>query len=156
MTPEKQKQKLQGQTSLAQKVFQYVPIAEEWQPSLIGQAMTRGCGSRTDPVTIGGCLRALTDAGLVRATSRGTFQRMPVSQPTPQPQKQEKEIKPMPTPTQSAPTSAIDLLASIAQKLREVAGEIDNAALAIEEGQAKNSQEAEKLKQLKALFKELA
>lgn len=56
----------------------------------------------------------------------------------------------------SAPTSAIDLLASIAQKLREVAGEIDNAALTIEEGQAKNSQEAEKLKQLKALFKELA
>lgn len=133
MTPEKQKQKLSGQTTIAQKIFQYVPVAEEWTPPQIGQAMTRACGSRTDPATIVACLRALVDAGLARATNRGTFQRVPVSQPAaPQPQKQEKEIKVMTAPTQpatKAATSAIDLLAGLAQKLRSVANDIDAAAL---------------------------
>lgn len=51
-----------------------------------------------------------------------------------------------------ATTSAIDLLAGLAQKLRAVANDIDAAALAIEEGQNQNAVEAEKLKQLKALL----
>ena len=156
MTPEKQKQKLSGQTTIAQKIFQYVPVAEEWTPPQIGQAMTRSCGSRTDPATIVACLRALADAGLARATNRGTFQRVPVSALTPQPQKQEKEIKVMTAPAApKATTSAIDLLAGLAQKLRAVANDIDAAALAIEEGQAKNSQEAKELAQMKAQLKAL-
>ena len=157
MTPEKQKQKLSGQTTIAQKIFQFVPIAEEWGAAQIGQTMTRACGSQTDPRTLLGCLGQLTESGLIRATSRGTFQRAPISQPSaPQPQKQEKEIKVMTAPvaqaTPKATTSAIDLLASLAQKLRAVANDIDAAALAIEEGQTQNAVEAEKLKQLKALL----
>lgn len=156
MTPEKQKQKLAGQTTIAQKIFQYVPIAEEWGAPQIGQAMTRACGSQTDPRTLLGCLNKLAESALIRATSRGTFQRIPVSQPAaPQPQKQEKEIKVMAAPAQpatKAATSAIDLLAGLAQKLRSVANDIDAAALAIEEGQTQNAVEAEKLKQLKALL----
>lgn len=55
-------------------------------------------------------------------------------------------------PATKAATSAIDLLAGLAQKLRSVANDIDAAALAIEEGQTQNAVEAEKLKQLKALL----
>ncbi len=157
MTPEKQKQKLSGQTTIAQKRFQFVPIAEEWGAAQIGQTMTRACGSQTDPRTLLGCLGQLTESGLIRATRRGMFQRAPISQPSaPQPQKQEKEIKVMTAPAApKATTSAIDLLAGLAQKLRAVANDIDAAALAIEEGQAKNSQEAKELAQMKAQLKAL-
>ena len=59
---------------------------------------------------------------------------------------------PAPTPTPKTNTSAIDLLAGLAKKLRDVATDIETAALAIEEGQTQNAVEAEKLKQLKALL----
>lgn len=68
----------------------------------------------------------------------------------------------MPTPKDTAPTtkavaaSAIDLLAGIAQKLREVTQELEVAALAIEESNAKNAEDVAKLHQLQALLKGLA
>lgn len=46
MTPEKQKQKLAGQTAIAQKVFQAVPIAEAWTVAQISQALHRTTGAR--------------------------------------------------------------------------------------------------------------
>lgn len=158
MTPEKQKQKLAGQSSIAQKIFEHVPMAEEWTPSQVGQAMTQATGSRIDPKTIKGCLMTLFESGLVRV-NRGLFQRIPVSQPQ---QTSTKEKSAMPTPKDTAPTtkavaaSAIDLLAGIAQKLREVTQELEVAALAIEESNAKNAEDVAKLHQLQALLKGLA
>lgn len=159
MTPEKQKQKLAGQTGIAQKIFQYVPAAEEWTAAQIGQAMMRATGSRVDPKTLGGCLMTMVDSSLVRATNRGTFQRAPVSASSIDNPK--KEQSPMATAVEAtviktATTSAIDLLAGIAQKLREVTQELEVAALAIEEGNAKNAADVAKLHQLQALLKGLA
>lgn len=159
MTPDKQKQKLAGHASIAQKIFQHIPVTEEWTAAQIGGAMARATGSRTDPRTLGGCLMTMVDSGLVRATSRGTFQRTPVSQ---QITKTEKEPAAMTTiskitPPASQPvTSAIDLFAGIASKLRAIAADIEAAALTFEEGQAKTSEEVAKFKQLQALLKGLA
>ena len=161
MTPEKQKQKLAGQTSLAQKIFQYVPIHEDWTIAQVAQAMHRAVGARTDPKTLGGCLLTMADAGLVRATNRGTFQRIPVSAPiktapTPAIKKEPVMTEKTTKTTASIEVSAIDLLAGITQKLREVTQELEVAALAIEESNAKNAADVAKLHQLQALLKGLA
>lgn len=162
MTPEKQKQKLAGQTSIAQKVFQFVPINDEWAPTHIAYALHQATGSRIDPHILKGCLMTMADAGLIRSSVYGTFRRAAVSVPTPipviQPQKTEKATPAMTIPanTEKPTTSAIDLLAGIAHKLLDVAHDIETAALAIEEGQAKSDQEAAKFKQLQALLKGMA
>lgn len=162
MTPEKQKQKLSGQSGIAQKAFQFVPIGEDWTPIQIAAALHQATGSRIDAHTLRGCLMTMVDAGLVRATASGTFQRAAVSSPNPvsQPKKTEKAKPAMTTPVaataEKPAASAIDLLAGIAQKLRDLAQDIETAALAIEEGQAKTDQEAAKFKQLQALLKGMA
>lgn len=160
MTPEKQRQKLAGQTTVAQKIFQFVPVGEEWTAAQVSQALSRTTGSRVDPKVLAGCLMTMADAGLVRTTNRGTFQRIAVSvQPAPIPCKpKEKDEKTMATTakTEKAGTSAIDLLAGIAQKLRDCVQELETAALAIEEDKAQVSLQAEKLKQFQALLKEFA
>lgn len=160
MTPEKQKQKLTGQSGIAQKAFQFVPIGEDWTPIQIAAALHQATGSRIDAHTLRGCLMTMVDAGLVRATASGTFQRAAVSSPNPvnQPKKTEK-AKPEMTisaKTEKPAESALDLLAGIARKLRDVANDIETAALAIEEGKAQTDQEAAKFKQLQALLKGMA
>lgn len=60
------------------------------------------------------------------------------------------------TPQQTAPASAIDVLGILSQKMRALADEVDAAALALEEVQSRSTEEAAKLKQLKALLKEIA
>lgn len=155
MTPEKQRQKLAGQSGIAQKVFEAVPIQEAWPPNQIGQAIARVCGSQLDGHTILGCLGRLKDAGLVREVEPQRFRRTAVSPVSIKP----KEAMPAPqkpAPQPAAPTSAIDLLAGIAKSMRALAGEIETAALAIEEGQAKADEDVQKLRQLQALLKGLA
>lgn len=162
MTPEKQKQKLAGQTAIAQKVFQAVPIAEAWTVAQISQALHRTTGARLDRHTLQGCLRALADSDLIRSTEHGSLhQRVAVSAAQSTPPKTKELIvtqpaKPATPPQQAAPASAIDVLGCLAQKMRALADEVDAAALALEEEQSRTTGEAAKLKQLKALLKEIA
>lgn len=160
MTPEKQKQKLSGQTTIAQKVFQAVPVAEAWTAAQISTALNRATGSRMDQHTLQGCLRALAEAGLVRATEHGVlYQRTPVSAaPATSPKTKEVTVtqpSPPATTQPAAPASAIDLLGSLSQKMRALADEVDAAALALEEEQSRSTEGAAKLKQLKALLSEV-
>lgn len=159
MTPEKQKQKLAGQTAVAQKIFQFVPVGEEWTAAQVSHALSRTTGSRVDPKVLAGCLLTMADAGLVRATNRGTFQRAAVSQPstTPATPKKEETVTLKTTePSKPAASSALDLLAGIAKKLGDIKQELETAALAIEESAAKNAEDVAKLHQLQALLKGLA
>lgn len=155
MTPEKQKQKLSGQTSIAQKVFQFVPIEQPWTAGLIAQNMAGATGSRIDGHILRGCLMTMVDAGLVRLTSSGAFQRTAISRPSAVVQ-HKPEIATMTAPSAKPadkPTSAIDLLAGIAKTMRALAGELESAALAIEEGQSKEADELVRLRQLQASIK---
>lgn len=160
MTPDKQKQKLAGQTAIAQKVFQAVPIAEAWTVAQISQALHRTTGARLDRHTLQGCLRALADSDLIRSTEHGSLhQRVAVSaaQSTP-PKTKELTVTQTAKPAvtqQAAPASAIDVLGSLAQKMRALADEVDAAALALEEEQSRTTGETAKLKQLKALLSEV-
>ena len=160
MTPEKQKQKLAGQTNVAQKIFQFVPVAEEWTAAQVSGALHRATGSRVDPKVLTGCLMTMAEAGLVRATNRGLFQRAAVSQPAPTPITPAiKKAEPMTAKTieiaKPATASALDLLAGIAKKLGDIKQELETAALAIEESAARNAEDVAKLQQLQAILKGL-
>lgn len=104
----------------------------------------------------------MVDSGLVRATNRGTFQRVPISTPAliepvhiPKTEEIDMTSKANKSAAKATTVSAIDLLAGIAQKLREVTQELELAAMAIEEGNAKNADDVAKLHQLQALLKGL-
>lgn len=153
MTPDKQQQKLAGQTTIAQKVFQFTPVEEPWTPLQVASALSRATGSRIDMHILKGCLAALTDSGLARMTGNGLYQRVPVSRPsttTP------KEQPTMITTEPSAPVSAIDLLDGIAKRMRALATDIEAAALSIEEERAKDAVVIQKAQQLQALLKGFA
>lgn len=66
MSPAKIASLLQGQTSIARKLFEFVPIAEEWTEFQIAHEMRRVTGSAPDLKVTRGCLRDLADSGLIR------------------------------------------------------------------------------------------
>lgn len=154
MTPEKQQQKLAGHSVIAQKVFHAIPINLESRPHQIASEMLRMTGSRPDMRTLEGCLGILVDAGLIRRIGTMSYQRVAVSAAA---QKEKKEAKPMPEKTQPAAApvlpSALDVLGSLSQRLRDLAQELDSAALMIAENQHGDAQLAERYKQVQALLR---
>lgn len=64
-----------GQTGIARKVLDAVPIAEAWAPAKI-MAEVRRHGTNLDLRIFEGCMTSLVDAGLVRQTGGGAFQRV--------------------------------------------------------------------------------
>lgn len=82
MNAARQQQLLSGNTTVARKIFEFVPITDSWNPSEIATAMKRSTGSMQDIRTIDACLRALVDSGVVVETpNRGFFRRKPVRVP---------------------------------------------------------------------------
>ena len=153
MSPEKQQQKLAGHSVIAQKVFHAIPIALHSRPHQIASEMLRMTGSRPDMRTLEGCLGILVDAGLIRRIGTMSYQRVAVSAA----QKEKKEAKPMLEKTQPAAApvlpSALDVLGNLSQRLRDLAQELDSAALMIAENQHGDTQLAERYKQVQALLR---
>jgi len=164
VTPEKQKQKLAGQSSIAQKVFQFVPINELWTPLQIAQALHRDTRSNVDMHVLRGCLNCLVDAGIVKTNNSGTYRRVTVSaQPaagateSAKPKESSVSVEPKTTIVKNdKPASAIDLLSGIAKKMRAMADEIENAALTIEEERAKDAETVNTARQFREFLKGLA
>lgn len=74
MTPTRARKLLPGQTNLAQKVFEAVPVQEAWNITQINQELLRlaTCGPITIPV-LQGCLQCLDRAGLITESPRGMY-----------------------------------------------------------------------------------
>ncbi|MBN3839301.1 hypothetical protein [Burkholderia sp. Ac-20349] len=169
MTPAKFKIALEGQTAIARKIFEGVPIREAWSANKIVTEMSRmGSSTRVDFRTAQGCLDSLKDAGLIKEPERGAFQRV-----TPR----ERETISLPAGEQSLPpvepvapaaiqttadeSTPISILGGIASALREQAAEliqiadrIDTAALGIEERVEHSERRLSKFRELSALLKE--
>ncbi len=92
MTPRKQRQKLEGQTAVAKKVYEAVPITEWWSMHQIGDELRRKAHTTTTFDVLQGCLRALTDTGLVTEDTLGKFRRVEVREPAPAQTKSEAEM----------------------------------------------------------------
>ena len=68
-----------GLSSVAQKVYAAVPIADEWAIEAVRRELTRK-GHTIDLHTIRGCMSSLVDSGLVTEPSRGQFSRVAIKE----------------------------------------------------------------------------
>ncbi|MCY0854320.1 hypothetical protein [Cupriavidus sp. D39] len=159
MTPGKVEAKLRGQTTIAKKVFEMVPIQEAWSCNQILAALHRVTRSSMDYQIMQGCLVALKGAGLVREPKGGLFQRAEIKE------KAEDKManaadKAVEVAVQAAASGAkkspIEILAGIASHLRMIASDIETAAIVIEEGIAEKDENLGKLKQLQSILKSLS
>lgn len=112
MKESRQQQLLQGQSSQARKIFEAVPIAECWTESTINKAI-RLTGAQIIPShTLRACLRDMCEAGLVRETPGGYYQRIAVTRTAPTSQKAQEQMS-----SQSAPVRAAASEIVVAHKI---------------------------------------
>lgn len=165
---------LGGQTRLAQRVYEAVPIQETWRAGEIKRHLP---DCHTEVRVIEGALQDLVDAGLVREGPTGYYRRAhriakqeaPKAQHATQaPQDKPTAEEPMTqTATTSKPKSShIEILSEIASevtamaadfngRLRNIAKRVEDAALQIEQEREADAKGLEKLHQLQALLKAL-
>lgn len=153
---------INGLSGVARKVFDVVPIADEWTAQQMHRELLR-LGHNVDIRTLTGCLASLCGSKLIIESSRGNFKKPPIKQE----QEKVKTTKPVVelVKAESAPDaeSPIDILGRLSFRVTEIIGslkklasEIDTAALIIEERFSESEEKSEKLKQLQQLLKSLS
>lgn len=169
MTPSRFQQRIQGQSSIAKKVFQFVPIKEAWDITQIISEMRRATRTNPDPHIVRGCINTLKESGLIDEISKNQFIRIEVKErievpPIKEieiPAQQPKEVmtKPQAEPTKKSPIELLSglstRLSAISQSIKSIADDIDAAAVEIEDGIAANEANVAKLRQLQVLLKGL-
>lgn len=157
----------QEMSTAAQKVYAAVPIADFWTAPKIAAEMKRQ-GINVGIAHVAGCLDSLQHAGLVREQLRGHFSRTeireaPVRKPTPAAENDQIIIKPpkeimKPSPKKTPLEMLGDLSAQavvLADMVKKFAGEIEIAAIEIQQLIETGDEETAKLRQLKSLLKSL-
>nr|DAH87993.1 MAG TPA: hypothetical protein [Caudoviricetes sp.] len=163
MTPAKYQAALSGQSAIAKKVLEMVPIQEAWSRTEIAGHLLRVTKSSPDAAVIDGCLGKLKASGLIREASRGRYQRIEV---------REKEVVKVPiseatlaavVAVEERAVAPIEILSKLSERARSLAtqvvmlaSDIETAALTIEQSNAENAANLEKLRQLQSLLKSLS
>ncbi|MDI2589845.1 hypothetical protein POF45_00160 [Pseudomonas sp. 681] len=164
MNEARQKQILAGQSSIAQKVFAYVPIQTSWSTHEIHGATSTAKATGASPYAIRRALGELKDAGLIREPAGGKFQR---DAATPKPNKEQSVTqvsKQAVVSIKRSEAGALDVLASlsaevfglsdeIGKRMKALAGRIEEVALSVEAEREGNAEAVGKLKQLQELLK---
>ena len=164
MNEARQQQVLAGQSSIAQKVFALVPIQAAWSNHEIHSAATTAKATGASPYAIRRALGELKEAGLIREPVGGKFQR---DAATPKPKKEQavtQVAKQAVVSTKKPEAGALDVLAGlsvevvsladeIGQRLKTLAGRIEEVALSVEAERETNAAAVGKLKQLQELLK---
>lgn len=169
---------ISGLSGIAKKVFDAVPLGEEWSAGQIGSEVHR-TGTAIDMKTLQGCLGSLVNQKLIKETSPGSFTRR--ERAVIQIVKTEPEYftKPKEAPVLTVTAeknnqpkdkaAPIDVIGDIAKNmalvisqvnmaitnLNKLKGDIEEAAIIIEEQFAESEKRSEKLKQLQELLKNL-
>jgi hypothetical protein len=172
MKESRQRQLLEGQSSVARKVFEGVPIQEAWAENEILKAM-RTSGVTIAAHTIRACLLDMKDVGLIKEPRQGQFQRAPV-----QPYlRQSEAVAPKPvennpipasepvmqTPTAKTPTP-LDLLGTVAtelvllssefsERMKALADRVEDVALSVAAQRESDAAIIAQATQLKELLK---
>jgi hypothetical protein len=165
MNESRQQQILAGQSSIAQKVFGYVPIQASWSTHEIHGAASTAKATGASPYAIRRALGELKDAGLIREPIGGKFQRDAV---TPKPEKEQAvtQIVKQTISIKKPEAGALDALAAlsgevvsladdIGKRMKALAGRIEEVALSVETEREGNAEAVDKLKQLQSLLKSL-
>ena len=164
MNSAKYESKRKGLNSALTKVFDATPIAEAWSGTAIALEMRRcGTGGVDSRATLG-CLNSLVEYGLVEEIGRGQFRRVEIRErltvsdlqiPLAETVIQEPEMQIKPLSTQTVCSSPIDKLSKLASRLRDLANDMETAALELAEQAERNESETAKMRQLQTLLKSL-
>lgn len=162
MNEARQQQMLAGQSSIAQKVFGYVPIQVSWSAHDIHGAVLAANATGASAYAIRRAIGELKDAGLIREPIGGKFQRDAV---TPKP----KRDQVMPVAKQTGVSikkqeGALDVLATLSgevtslsdefsKRMRALAGRIEEVALSVEAEREVTAESLDKFKLLQSLLK---
>ncbi len=144
-----------GLSTVVKKTYEAVPIATQWDASQIHNELIR-VGAASDLKTTIGCLNTLVSSGLVKEPVRGAFVRIEIKARS---AKQEEFEEYKQAEKQKGPLDVLIAIAGKAKKISlmivELAKEIEDSALDIEEKLAAESEETKKLKQLQSILKSL-
>lgn len=140
---------LAGQTNLARKVYEAVPIAEPWSLQEILSEMHR-LGHNITHNNTRGCLRDLSEAGLVREPSVLAFVRERVTE------KPMKAVQKESAANDTALTTPFDVLSTTAVRLRRLADDLDTLALQLHDENSKNAEALKAFEAFKQLVKGMA
>jgi len=164
MNAAKQQNMLAGQSSLARKVFQVVPIQERWSAHDIFNSLmvSEATGAQFPAIRRG--LGELKEAGLIREPVNGHFQRTALTIKSPREQRMPKEIQSAVLTIKKADASALDTLAvlsgevisfaeEVGQRMKKLAARIEEVALSVEAERETNADALEKFKLLQSLLK---
>jgi DNA-binding transcriptional regulator YhcF (GntR family) len=166
MNESRQQQILAGQSSIAQKVFGYVPIQTSWSNHEIHGAVSTAKATGASPYAVRRALGELKDAGLIREPVGGKFQR---DAATPKPKKEQvmtQAAKQAVVAIKKPEAGALDVLAAlsgevislsdeVSWRMKKLAERIEEVALSVEAEREGNAEAVGKLKQLQSLLKSL-
>ncbi|MBK3465849.1 hypothetical protein [Pseudomonas sp. MF6776] len=163
MNESRQQQILAGQSSIAQKIFAYVPIQTSWSNHEIHGAVSNAKATGASPYAIRRALGELKEAGLIREPVGGKFQR---DAATKKPQKEQavSQVAKQTVVSIKKPEGALDVLASLSgevvsladdfsKRMKALATRIEEVALSVESERETNAAAVGKLKQLQELLK---
>lgn len=160
MTPAKHEILMQGQTGIAKKVYECVPIQEPWSDFQIMSHLQRTTGSKPDVRVFQGCLKNLRESGLIRQIGTNNYQRISVAQKQPEkPAPAAKEIVEVAAKDtkKAVPLEMLGELANeivgMAKHLQGLAKRVEDVALAVEQERELSAKDLEMVRHLKALMK---
>ena len=149
---------LQGQTSIARKVYEFIPSSQTSSATAfdICSAIHKETGAGVDIHVLRGCLRALKESGLVSEVVSGSYRQVHIKEKETMP-----ALKPVPVEDKSTQKQdAMGVLGEIAANVRRaamllnrIADDIDTVAVGIEEKSGEDKKAAETLRQLQALLR---
>lgn len=157
-----------GLSGIAKKILEHVPIGNPITPGKLSNEMSRVTGSKVDIKVITSCLNTMKERGLIREVQSMNFVRVPpkprlVSEKKELPSKEEAmQAKPQESKAFPPPVAAIDRLAVISSKVRDLsktitalASEIDDVAIEVEQQMQAIKADTLKLSQFKEFLKSI-
>ena len=166
MNESRQQQMLAGQSSIAQKVFGYVPIQTSWSVPAIHAAAQAAKATGAAAPAIRRALGELKDAGLIREPASGRFQR-DVATPKLRKDQAVTQVAKQTVVSIKKPEGALDVLAALSgevvnlsdefsKRMKALAGRIEEVALTVEAERESNAKAIVKAKRLQEALREFA
>lgn len=162
MNAAKQQNMLAGQSSIARKVFEFVPIQENWSEHDIFNSLMAGKATTAPFSAIRRGLRDLKDVGLIREPVNGHFQRDAVTPKLKREQVMSQVAKQTVVAIKKT-DGALDVLAGLSsevvslseefsQRMKKLATRIEEVALSVETEREGNAEALGLFKQVQSLL----
>lgn len=149
-------------TSISKKVYDCVPILEEWSKSQIKGELMRVGGNQNSRV-VDGCLDGLKKSGLIKEPRVGYFIQITASAPVSIKQQDFTEMsvsqKTNEKPQEAAMCDQVDpvaIIENLTAKMDELKADFEEAAIKISDYVEQSKKSVEKMQQLQMLLKSIS